>query len=156
MAWTRLILANQRTALECAKSLGMTPEDVHTHIYHHVTVEDTTMDPNNPDYIRNKLLKFMQILELWFDDMTINGIPERSDMDMILKLIRAMQDSLKIVGELDGKLNKVDPKLQIINIQNDMRALTNVIMMDMCPDCQPKALAAIEGMKLTATPLRLK
>ena len=150
MSWVRLIMANQRTALECAKYFNMDPKLVNEHVYKHITVEDATMDPNNPDYMKNKLFKFLNILEVFFDDMTITGKPDRNDIDLIMRLISSMQSTLKIVGELDGKLNKADPKLQIINVQNDMRALTNVIMMDLCDHCQPIAMKAVEKMQITA------
>ena len=150
-SWVRLITNNQRTSLECAKFFGMDPEDVNRHIYNHVNFEEGD-DPNDPDYIRKKMIKFIKLVELWMDDMIIEGTPDRSTMDMLLKLMSEIRSNLRILGEVDGKLNRADPKLQIINIKNDFKQLTNVIMMEACDHCKPLMLNAIENMQVTETP----
>lgn len=123
----------------------MTPEAVNEHIYHHVNHEQA-LHHDNPDYVRLKMVKFADILELWLDGMIVSNQIDRATMDMALRLIKEIRENLKVMAEIDGKLNKADPKLQIINIKNDYKRLTNVLMMDLCDNCRPKALKAIEGM----------
>lgn len=148
MSWTRLILNHHRTSLECAKELGIEPEDVNNHIYNHLP-DNAFPDPNSPDYVRNKMLKFASILELWFDDMVIDKKIDRMTMELALKLVKEIRETAKVIGEIDGQLNKTDPKIQIINITNDFKKLTNVLMMDACDECRPKLLKAVEGMNIT-------
>lgn len=126
----------------------MTPEAVNHHIYHHVDHE-ANPSPDHPEYIRHKMNKFANILELWFDGMVVDGNLDRSTMEMAMKLIKEIRENLKIIGEMDGKLNRVDPKIQIINITNDVKKLTNVIMMDCCDECRPKMISAVEQMQIT-------
>lgn len=149
MSWVRLIMNHQRTSHECAADMGMTPEDVNQHIYHHVSDHDV-MNPDDPEYIRKKLIKFLTILELWLDRMIIDNNQglDRATMEIALKLMGESGKLFKIVGEIDGQINRADPKLQIINITNDYKRLTNVIMMEMCDECRPKALAAVEAMQV--------
>jgi len=148
MSWVRLILNHQRTPFEAAEDMGMKPEDVNNHIYHHVDHE-TIPSPDNPDYLRYKMNKFANIIELWFDDMVVQRTLDRATMEMALKLVKEIRENLKVIGEMDGQLNRVDPKVQIINITNDFKKLTNVIMMDACDECRPKMLAAVEGMNIS-------
>ena len=147
-SWERLILNYHRTAFDCADALGMTPEAVNEHIYHHCSHE-SALHHDNPDYVRLKMVKFADILELWLDGMIVDTKIERSTMDMAIRLIKEIRENLKVMAEIDGKLNKSDPKLQIINITNDFKRLTNVLMMDLCDECRPKALKAIEGMSMS-------
>lgn len=147
-SWVRLILNYHRTALECAEQMGMTPEAVNEHVYHHVSHE-SVVHPDNPEYVRLKMVKFADILELWLDGMIIDNNIERGTMDMALRLIKEIRENLKVIAEMNGDLNRADPKLQIINITNDFKKLTNVLMMDLCDQCKPKALKAIEGMSMT-------
>lgn len=150
-SWVRLILNNQRTVYECAAFYRVTEKYVEEHIYEHFNTElDVT--PDDPDYVKKKMLKFITVIELWFDNMvTTSGVNiDRATIEMGLKMIREIRDSLKVVGEIDGKLNRTDPAIQIINMKNDLKQLTNVIMMDMCPDCQTKALKAMEQLQLPA------
>ena len=126
----------------------MKPEDVNNHIYHHVDHE-VIPSPDNPDYIRHKMNKFANIIELWFDEMVVQRTLDRSTMEMALKLIKEIRENLKVIAEMNGDLNRVDPKIQIINITNDFKKLTNVIMMDACDECRPKMIAAVEQMQVT-------
>ena len=146
MSWTRLIMNHIRTPMECADELGMTPEDVNKHIYEHVS-DNAFDDPNSPDYTRKKMLKFVTILESWFDDMTVEPKIDRSTMEIALKLVKEITNSIKVIGEIDGQLNKVDPKVQIINITNDYKRLTGILMMDLCDCCRPNVMRVIEQMQ---------
>lgn len=148
MSWVRLILNHQRTAFEAAEDFGMKPEDVNNHIYHHVDHE-AIPSPENPDYLRYKMNKFANIIELWFDDMVVQRTLDRATMEMALKLVKEIRENLKVIGEMDGQLNRVDPKVQIINITNDFKKLTNVIMMDCCDECRPKMLKTVESMNIS-------
>lgn len=148
MSWTRLILNHHRTAMDCAKDFGIEPEAVNNHIFNHLE-QSAFQDPNSPDYIRNKMLKFANILELWFDDMVVDRKIDRATMELALKLVKEIRESAKVIAEIDGQINKSDPKVQIINITNDFKKLTNVIMMDCCDNCRPKMISAVENMQIT-------
>lgn len=147
-SWVRLILNYHRTAFDCAEAMGMTPEAVNEHVYHHVNHEQA-LHHDNPDYVRLKMVKFADILELWLDGMIVSNQIDRATMEMALKLIKEIRENLKIIAEMNGDLNRVDPKIQIINITNDFKKLTNVIMMDACDECRPKMIAAVEQMQVT-------
>jgi hypothetical protein len=132
--------------------MGMTPEAVNEHVYQHVNHEQA-IHHDNPDYVRLKMVKFADILELWLDGMIIDNKIERGTMDMALRLIKEIRENLKVIAEMNGDINRADPKVQIINITNDFKRLTNVLMMDLCDNCRPKALKAIEGMSMTVPAL---
>jgi len=149
-SWVRLILNNHRTAIACAEFFKTTPEQVNKHIYSHYDVADT-VSPNDPEFIKDKLLKLLSTIELWFDEAIIDNAIDRGTVDLALKMSREIRDTLKLYGELNGQLSQQNATINIVAIQNNYRQLTNTLMMDLCPDCQIKVMRVIENKRLAET-----
>ncbi|TRZ80784.1 hypothetical protein D4R86_03785 [bacterium] len=126
----------------------MTPEQVNDHVYNHFDAEGE-MSPDNPDYIRNKLLKLIQIIEIWFDEIVVRNDVDRNAIDAALSISKEIRSALKLIGELDGKLNQGQADFQLIELKRQYKMLTDTVMMELCPECQDKILHAVEQKALT-------
>ncbi|MCK9459941.1 MAG: hypothetical protein M0R80_09915 [Proteobacteria bacterium] len=144
-AWSRLILSNEKSSMECAKEFDISVEEVNEHIYKHSSGLDADGDPNTPEHLKNKLLRFSHICEIWMDEMIVSKELDPSKLDKVLKLMDVIEKQLVSRAQIAGIIKKDAPQIQITNVQNNIDNLTNVIMMKLCPECKKIAIAEMEG-----------
>ena len=150
MAWAKLITRGIRTPIECAAYYGISPEDVNDHLNNHIMYKNEEGRMDSPDYVVSKVLKIVEAMDEFFDEMRIQDTTiDRSTMDLILRLSKELRESLKLLADLQGRLGNSN-ETRVIEITNNYKMLTQVIMTEMCGDCQMKVIDAMDRLQLTS------
>lgn len=148
-AWSRLILANAKSTIECANYFNMSPEEVNNHIYNHYT-DLVDGDPSTQDYVVKKILRMSSIVEIMADHViaTIDsGNVDISKVERVMKMFESVQSMVIKRGEIAGIIKPMKiagTQIQINTVKNKFESFTNVVMLQLCPKCRKVAAAEMQ------------
>ncbi len=143
--WTRELKLGSKSLRAAALEFNMTIEEVMEHVKHH-EMEDKEENKlvsllDDPDFFYNELLLLFRNLKEWLTFTMESERLDKANMELGMKLIREIRETLKFVAELQGKLNKGDTYYQqYIQIQGDLNVLLSAVLNDMCPECQDRVM----------------
>lgn len=150
--WTSEIHLGMKKVSTAAIEFNMTVDEVLDHINTHAPIEKETDIVNfldDPDYIKREVMKSHFRLKDWLEVMLETEGFGAHNMNLGIKLIAENNKSLKLLADLDGKLNHQDQtKLRLIEVQNNIKMLTSSISECTCADCKKKLFERIREQKL--------
>jgi len=151
LEWTRDVIAGNKTMLEMAKEFGVTVEEVQIHIQKHRIT----------DIARQRVRKARQILsdkdfktafEFLFtllmdkiEAIDATGKLDAQTINSISKLTESMRKLLRDVAEIEGKIQSNQVVIQIEQVQKEIDILTDILLHDLCDECQERVLKKLEA-----------
>lgn len=149
--WTAELNLGTKKVSTAAIEFNMSIEDVLTHINDHkMETENVNLEEllNDPNFFYRELLMLHVRLKDWMAFMMETEEFGVANIDRGIKLIKEIRETLKLLAELQGKLNKGDTyHQQFIQIKGDMQMFTTSVIENVCPDCQSKILDVIDARK---------
>ncbi|MFA5760196.1 MAG: hypothetical protein WC877_00275 [Dehalococcoidales bacterium] len=149
--WSAELKLGTKKVSTAAVEFNMSIEDVLDHINHHeVPTENVNLEEllNDPNFFYRELLMLHVRLKDWMAFMMETEEFGVSNIDRGIKLIKEIRETLKLLAELQGKLNKGDTyNQQFIQIQTDLRSIRNAVLEVACPHCQPLIMQAMKDQK---------
>lgn len=144
--WTAELKMGTKKVSAAAVEFNMTVEDVLTHINDHsVPEEDVNLEEllNDPNFYYRELLMLHVRLKDWMSFMMETEEFGTANIDRGIKLIKEVRETLKLLAELQGKLNKgttTTYNQQIVVVQDEIKALRTGVLERCCPECQMELL----------------
>lgn len=143
--WTKELRMGSKSLRAAGIEFTMTPDEVFDHVKNHVLPENDSTSLvsllDDPNFFYNELLTLFRNLKDWLTFTMETERWDKSNMDMGIKLIREIRETLKFIAELQGKLNKGDTyHQQFLQIQGDLNLLMGTVLNKMCPTCQQEVL----------------
>jgi sarcosine oxidase delta subunit len=154
LKWTRELNIGNKSLRVAALEFNMTIDEVMEHLNsHHMEDTEETIDVmelvKNPAFFYRELWTLIVNLKEWLEVTRETGDLDRNNIELGLKLLREIRETLKLIAELDGKLNKGDTyQIQYNQIQGDFNVLISTVLGEVCDECQGKVLKAMEGATL--------
>lgn len=150
--WTAELKLGTKKVSNAAVEFNMSIEDVLTHINEHnmptemVDVVDLLKDP---DFIKREVIVMHIRLKEWLEFMMEQEEFGVHNMDRGLKLMKENRETLKLLGDLEGKFNTSNIfQEKYVKSQDEIKMLTNAIMEMSCPECKKKLIGKIKEQKL--------
>lgn len=146
--WTAELKLGTKKVSSAAVEFNMSIEDVLDHINNHDTpTENVNLCEllEDPQFFYRELLMLHVRLKDWMAFMMETEEFGVANIDRGIKLIKEIRETLKLLAELQGKLNKGDTyHQQFIQIQGDMKIFRNSVLELVCPDCRKEILRAMQ------------
>lgn len=144
--WTRDVVLGRKNLFDMSKHFGCTQEEAMEHVNKHEIIVDDDGNYNSPDFYISKLLKILKTLEDMVSyDMIMNTDMKNQDKETTIKVLKECRETLKALGEFQGRLSK-DTNINIEIINNQYKQITNMIVAEVCPECQLKIVDLMDEM----------
>jgi DNA mismatch repair ATPase MutS len=139
--WSKWIIMGSKTAQDTALQFKMLPAEVMDHVNNHeIVVNEEKGIYESPDLLMNELLKILKQLKDWMKYISTIDY-DKDDIDTFVKLTKELRETIKVMGEFQGKLNKgnnVNVNVAMINQRYEQ--FTYLLMDEVCEDCRLKVL----------------
>lgn len=138
----------------------MTEEQVIEHLNEHdvrvverpkITMQLMKLNKNpSQEEVTNYLYNLINELQNWIEWMQEYEQMDKSTLDMMLKIVDRIMKGMDHATKLQGYVSD-GPKIQnnYVQVQGDMKMLTNVVVNRLCPDCKIKMIDAMDALQLT-------
>jgi len=148
--WTRQLLMGAKGFNDAARFFHMPAKDILTHINtHHFDFDEQTGEYDSPDFYLKELLKVFKLLKAWLDYLVTQPNLSQRDIDLGLRLSREVRETLKTLGDFQGRFDKSDDDLVNIEMLNRRyMTLTETMLHEVCPKCQVKVLKILDQQSL--------
>jgi len=148
-AATRAILTGRKSPYEIAAQYGMDIEDVMEHVNKHEIVlkQDSADRYRSPDWYLNEMLGLFNILRDWVDYLMEQ--PKDLDPKKISSLTTLTKEIRAVIVELanlQGRIQKGEIYVDKMQV-NNIAMLTDVLLEEVCDECRPKVIKALENRK---------
>jgi hypothetical protein len=143
--WSKWIIMGSKTAQETAFQFKMLPAEVMDHVNHHeIKVDEEKGIYESPDLLMNELLKILKQLKDWMN--YISSIDyDKDDIDTFVKLTKELRETVKVMGEFQGKYSKGNSvNVNVAMINQRYEQFTYLLMDEVCEDCRLKVLNLME------------
>jgi len=153
--WSKEILTGRKNIEEAALFFKTTSSQVQTHVYEHyqpeLIVEDTVQCEPEDFYLRelHKLLK--QLKDLTTYCVKSSDMSNR-DIETMVKLVKETRDTLKVLGEFEGRINKQAQVQVNIGLINDRyEKIQNFLLTEACDECKMKMIDLMDQLTISST-----
>jgi hypothetical protein len=146
--WTTEINLGIKKISQAAIEFNMSVEDVLTHINSHESKEeqfDIVEVLQDPDFIKREVIVMHIRLKEWLQYMIESEELGPHNMDRGIKLLKENRETLKLLADLEGKLNRDTAyQKQYIDAQNNLRIITSAVSECGCSGCKQKIFGKIK------------
>lgn len=148
--WTRDIYNGSKSYQDAAHFFNIPIDDVMEHCNTHELIIDTTKcrDVNDPDFYMDELLSLLDMFKDWLQYCITSEHMTKSDLDMATKLGKEIRETIKTLGEFQGKLQRgstINVNVDVINQRYMM--ITNMLMTEVCDECRLKVINLMDNME---------
>lgn len=148
-AATRAILTGRKSPFEIAAQYGMDVEDVMEHVNKHEIVlkQDSVGRYQSPDWYLNEMLGLFNVLRDWIDYLMEQ--PKDLDSRKISSLTTLTKEIRAVIVELanlQGRIQKGEIHVDKMQV-NNIAILTDVLLEEVCDECRPRVIEALEKRK---------
>lgn len=108
------------------------------------------LNPNpTQDEITAYLYNLINELQNWIEWMQENEEMDKSTIEMLLKIVDRIMKGVDSAAKIQGIISDgVNYQTNYVQVQGDMKMLTNVITNQLCDHCKMKVLDVMENQKL--------
>lgn len=145
--WTQDLLTGKKNVHEAALFFKVGQSEVLEHMNTH-DFKDPEVVEESPDFYIRELNKIFRLQKDWIAYCMQANTLTRQDIDILIKLSKETRETLKTLGEFEGRLNKqpqVNVNIALINQR--YQALEKFIMTELCDECQVKVIDLTEHLK---------
>jgi hypothetical protein len=148
--WTKDLNSDKRKIQEACIEFSMRPDEVIEHLKSHAILEEVEKSVteliNDPEFFYKELYSLFTAMKSWLEFTMEAERIDRSTIEVGLRLIREIRETLKLIAELQGKITKGSTyQNQYIQIQGDLNMLVGTVLNEVCNDCQKKILKVIDN-----------
>jgi len=149
--WASRLANGEVDYIETANFFRMTPQTVMEHVNTHAVYRDpTTGDYDSPDFYLKELLDVLKVLKSWLEYCVNQQTISPREIDIGIRLSKELRETLKAVGEFQGRLNRErESGISLTEIEQNYNRLTNIILTEVCGECQEKILRLMEEKQKT-------
>jgi len=147
--WTQKLQRGEKRPMDAALHFNMTVAEVDNHILNH-DMEYIALVPKkkfsekiqDPEFMMEKVGNMVDMIEHWIEIQADNEDDlDPKSIDRLVKVVKELRDTYKLVFELQGKFNKGDTYYQqLVQIQGDYKQYTGMVLDILCPNCQKKLM----------------
>lgn len=153
--WTAELNLNIRKPKDAALFFQISIDDVLEHLNSHkMEYEDVNLAEllDDPNFFYQELLMIHIKLKDWLSFIIESEDLSPSTINTLTKLVKENRDTLKLIAELQGKLNRGNTyQNQFIQIQGDFQMFTSSVLENTCPACQQKLFQVMKDKQLQLT-----
>lgn len=145
--WSKDILTGRKNIQEAALFFKTTSSIVQQHIYEHykpdTVVVDDSCDPavESEDFYLRELHRLLKQLKDWTNYCVKATDMSNRDIETMLKLVKETRDTIKVLGEFEGRINKqaqIQVNIAMINQRYDL--IQKFLLTEACDECKIKVI----------------
>jgi hypothetical protein len=147
--WSKDLILGKKNSQQAAAFFRMKPIEVMEHINkHEIVVDEETGTYESPDFYLNELLKLLKLLKDWMNYCVSSGQYSRQDLELAMKLNKEVRETLKTLGEFQGKMGHSSSTTINIDVINQRyMQITNLLMTEVCPECRLKVIDLMDQLE---------
>lgn len=139
--WTRDIILGRKNILDASIQFHCSQAEVLEHINTHEILTNNSGDYESPDFYMGELLKLFKMLKDWLNYCVQTDKMRREDYKIALQMIKETRETLKALGEFQGRLDsKSNVTVNIEMINQKYLQITNLLMNEVCDECRLKVI----------------
>jgi len=164
--WSKDILLGKKTVTEAADYFMTSTDVVLEHVNRHYKpdqpTEHTDTDLPDPgmddaaktDFYLRELHTLLKQLKDWTTYCIKSSDMSNRDIEVLLKIVRETRDTLKTLGEFEGRINKqAQVQVNIALINQRYREIENFLLTETCNECRLKVIDLMDKLATSETPL---
>lgn len=153
--WSKDILTGRKNIHEAALHFKTTASVVQEHVYEHYNPEpivEEACQVESEDYYIRELHILLKQLKDWTNYCIKATDMSNRDIETMLKLVKETRDTLKVLGEFEGRINKqaqVQVNIGLINERYDK--IQKFLLNEACDECKLKMIELMDQLTISNT-----
>jgi len=139
-------MLGKRTLHDASLFFKVPISEVNEHVNHHYEPQVVELEPE--DFYIRELNKILRQLKDWTSYYMKSSTITNRDMETMIKLIRETRDTIKTLGEFEGRLNRQTPvQINISMINQRYERLQDFLLNEVCDECRLKVINLMDELK---------
>jgi endonuclease III-like uncharacterized protein len=138
--WTKELHLGKKNVHEAALFFKTGQNEVLDHINNHDEPDEPEEEDSSDFYIR-ELKRLFKLQKDWIEYCIQSRDLQRQDIETLIKLSKETRETIRSIGEFEGRLNKqpqVSVNIAIINKQYDQ--MKRIFETELCEECKVRVI----------------
>lgn len=151
--WSKDILLGRKNIAEASRFFNTTNSVVLEHVNKHYKPQDTVTGNSTSDCVKdrdfylNELHMLLKQLKDWTNYCIRSSNMGTRDIELLLKLVKETRDTIKTLGEFEGRINKQSQvQVNIALVNQRYSAIEHFLLNDTCDECRLKVIDLMDSL----------